>query len=149
MWSKIITQYFDLNNRYHEAIIRRARRQDPEELRALGGNSDEIKRNPFSLSHQILMFSSAFIGVFIQNGISQYIDSQPIIFSFPTFFELMIYGAISMALMPHIYARLAKIPSPPMIAQMGWAVLYGFFSRPVLVATKELILATIKALSQT
>jgi VIT1/CCC1 family predicted Fe2+/Mn2+ transporter len=146
-WKLIIAEYLDLNNRYQEAVIRKARRQDAEALRASGAAGVELKRSPFSASHQFLMFVSAFVGVFLQNSVSQYINSQPIILSLPTVFEVIVYSIISLALMPFIYSRFAKIPFPPMIVQIGWAVTYGFFSRPALAAIKDLIVAGLKLLT--
>jgi len=141
---KSILDYFNLNSRYQDAVIRWSQRLDPEQIIAAGGSEDEINRRPYSIVHQVLMFCATFVGVFFQKGVSQYINDQPMVFSIPTIFELAIYGAISIALMPFVYARFAKIPVTLIIVQLGWALLYGFFSRAVLVAAKEIVIAAVK-----
>ena len=114
-------------------------RHDPGQLAASGDAGEELSRRPFSNLHQLLMFCVAFFGILLQNSVSQYVSSQQIIFLFPTFLQLIVYVVISLVLMPFIYSRFAKVRSQTIIVHMGWAMVYGIFSRPVLTAIKDTV----------
>lgn len=143
---KNIKEYFDLNKRHEEAILRKSLSDDPRRLRALGDNDEEAKRNPYKLSHQIIMYLFALIGLILEKAMTQYLSDQSVLLIIPNKLEIAFYAVVSFALMPAVYSRLAFVgENTPMVVQIGWSLLYGFFSRPVLNSMFNVIKAGIKA----